>query len=105
MLGFIGFRLLQAIPVLLVVGFIAFALFAYVGDPVTIMLGQDYTEAQRQALIHQLGMDRPFFIQYADFLWATLHGNFGLSFRLAQPVAGLIAERLPATLELSISAS
>jgi peptide/nickel transport system permease protein len=69
------------------------------------MLGQDYTEAQRVALVHQLGLDKPFFVQYADFLWRALHGNFGLSFRLAQPVAGLIAERLPATLELSITAT
>ena len=47
MFAFIISRLLQAIPVLLVVGFISFAMFAFVGDPVTIMLGQDFTEAQR----------------------------------------------------------
>ena len=105
MVAFILSRILQAIPVLLVVGFLSFALFAYVGDPVSIMLGQDYTEAQRVALVHQLGLDRPFFVQYADFLWRALHGNFGLSFRVAQPVASLIAERLPATLELSITAT
>jgi peptide/nickel transport system permease protein len=105
MFGFIGSRLLQAIPVLLVVGFIAFALFDYVGDPVSILLGQDYTEAQRVALVHQLGLDQPFFVQYGRFLWTALHGNFGISYRLAQPVGGLIAERLPATLELAITAS
>src|ERR1700760_4543481 len=105
MFGFIGSRLLQAIPVLLVVGFIAFALFAYVGDPVSILLPQDHTEAQRLQLIKDLGLDQPFFIQYAHFLWLALHGNFGISYRLAQPVAGLIAERLPATLELAITAS
>jgi peptide/nickel transport system permease protein len=105
MFAFILSRILQAIPVLLVVGFIAFAMFAYIGDPVTIMLGQDYTEAQRVALVHQLGLDQPFFVQYLHFVWAALHGNFGISFRLAQPVAALIAERLPATLELAITAS
>jgi peptide/nickel transport system permease protein len=105
MVGFIGSRLLQAIPVLLVVGFIAFALFAYVGDPVSILLPQDHTEAQRLQLIKDLGLDQPFFVQYAHFLWLALHGNFGISYRLAQPVAGLIAERLPATLELAITAS
>jgi len=105
MLGFIGLRLLQAIPVLLVVGFIAFALFAYVGDPVTILLGQDHTEAQRLELIRQLGLDQPFFVQYGRFLWTALHGNFGISYRLAQPVSGLLAERLPATLELTVTAS
>jgi peptide/nickel transport system permease protein len=105
MFAFILSRLLQAIPVLLVVGLLAFALFAYIGDPVSIMLGQDYTEAQRVALVHQLGLDQPFVVRYADFLWAALHGNFGLSYRLAQPVAGLLAERLPATLELATTAS
>lgn len=103
--AFILSRLLQAIPVLLAVGFIAFAMFAYVGDPVAILLGQDYTEAQRVALVHQLGLDQPFFIQYVHFLWAALHGNFGISFRLAEPVGALIAERLPATLELAIVSS
>jgi peptide/nickel transport system permease protein len=105
MFAFIVSRVLQAIPVLLVIGFISFAMFAYVGDPVTIMLGQDYTEAQRIALVHQLGLDQPFFIQYAKFIWAALHGNFGMSYRLAQPVAGLIAQRLPATLELVATAT
>jgi peptide/nickel transport system permease protein len=105
MFGFIVSRLLQAIPVLLVVGFIAFALFDYVGDPVTILLGQDHTEAQRLELIHQLGLDQPFFVQYGHFLWNALHGNFGISYRLAQPVSSLLAERLPATLELAVTAS
>jgi peptide/nickel transport system permease protein len=105
MLGLIGSRLLQAIPVLLIVGLIAFALFAYVGDPVSIMLPQDHTEAQRLQLIHDLGLDQPFPVQYAHFLWLAIHGNFGLSYRLAQPVSTLIAERLPATLELATTAS
>ncbi len=105
MFGFITSRVLQAIPVLLIVGFIAFALFAYVGDPVSIMLPQDHTEADRLALIKSLGMDQPFFVQYWHFLLNALHGNFGNSYRLAQPVSSLIAERLPATLELAITAS
>src|SRR4051812_10526185 len=98
-------RLLQAIPVLLIVGLIAFAMFKFVGDPVTIMLGQDYTEAQRVALIHQLGLDQPFFVQYAKFMWNAAHGNFGVSYRLARPVMDLIAERMPATLELAFTAA
>ncbi len=105
MFGVIGSRLLQAIPVLLVVGFIAFALFNYIGDPVANLLGQDHNEAQRIALIKQLGLDQPFFVQYGRFLWAALHGDFGISYRLAQPVSGLIAERLPATLELAVTAT
>jgi peptide/nickel transport system permease protein len=105
MFAFIISRILQAIPVMLVVGFLSYALFSFVGDPVTIMLGQDHTEAQRLALVQQLGRDQPFFVQYAKFMWAALHGNFGISYRLAQPVASLLADRLPATLELAITAS
>jgi len=80
-------------------------MFAFVGDPVTIMLGQDYTEAQRVATIHRLGLDQPFFVQYAKFMWAAAHGEFGVSYRLARPVLDLIAERLPATLELAFTAA
>ncbi|OJY74624.1 MAG: ABC transporter permease [Rhodospirillales bacterium 70-18] len=105
MFAFILSRILQAVPVLLVVGFISYAMFAFVGDPVTIMLGQDYTEAQRVALVHQLGLDQPFFVQYAKYMWAALHGNFGISYRMARPVGDLIAERLPATLELSLTSA
>ena len=105
MVAFIVSRVLQAIPVLLVVGLIAFVMFAFVGDPVTIMLGTDYTEAKKAALIQQLGLDQPFFVQYAKFMWNALHGQFGVSYRLARPVMDLIAERAPATLELSGAAA
>ncbi len=103
--AFILSRFLQAVPVLLAVAFVAFALFAFVGDPVATMLGQDATFAERQAMAHRLGLDRSFLVQYARFLWAALHGDFGISYRLARPVSGLIAERLPATLELAATAS
>ena len=105
MLVFIISRILQAVPVLLVVGLIAFAMFAFVGDPVTVMLGQNYTEAERAALVHHLGLDQNFIVQYGKFIWAALHGEFGVSYRLARPVTALIAERLPATLELAFCAS
>ena len=105
MFAFIVSRLLQAIPVMLAVSLISFAMFAYVGDPVAIMLGQDYTEAQREALVRDLGLDQPFFVQFWEFLKNALQGNFGLSYRLARPVADLILERMPATLELSFTAA
>ena len=105
MFAYVLSRVLQAIPVMLVVGFIAFAMFAYVGDPVTIMLGQDFTEAQRQALVQELGLDQPFFIQFGRFAANALQGEFGISYRLGRPVADLIAERLPATLELAFCAA
>ncbi len=105
MLAFIISRILQALPVMVVVALISFAMFAYVGDPVAIMLGQDFTEAQRQALVASLGLDRPFFVQFAKFIWNALHGEFGLSYRLSRPVAELIQERAPATLELAFCAA
>ena len=101
MLSFILSRIAQAIPVLLAVGFIAFAMFAFVGDPVTIMLGTSYTEVEKAALITKLGLDQPFLVQYGRFMWNAVHGDFGISYRLARPVMELIAERLPATLELA----
>ncbi|WP_149537577.1 ABC transporter permease [Siccirubricoccus phaeus] len=105
MFAFILSRILQAIPVMLVVAFISFAMFAYVGDPVSIMLGQDFTEAQRQALIAGLGLDQPFFVQFAKFIGNAVQGEFGLSYRLSRPVAELIGERAPATLELAFCAA
>jgi peptide/nickel transport system permease protein len=104
-LPFVAARLLQAIPVLLIVGLIAYAIFAFVGDPVLIMLGQDYTEAQRVAMTHQLGLDQPFFVQYLHFMWNVLHGDFGVSYRLARPVSALLLERFPATFELVLTAA
>ena len=105
MLAFIISRILQALPVMAVVALISFAMFAYVGDPVAIMLGQDFTEAQRQALVASLGLDQPFFVQFGKFIWNALHGEFGLSYRLSRPVAELIEERAPATLELAFGAT
>ena len=90
---------------LLVVGFISFGMFAFVGDPILFMLGQDFTVEQKEALIRQLGLDQPFLVQYGHYLWAALHGNFGMSYRLARPVSTLLLERLPATAELALSAA
>jgi len=105
MFAFIVSRLLQALPVMFTVSLISFAMFAYVGDPVAIMLGQDYTEAQREALVRDLGLDQPFFVQFWEYLKNAVRGEFGLSYRLARPVSDLILERMPATLELSLSAA
>jgi peptide/nickel transport system permease protein len=105
MAAFILRRLGQAILVMLAVGFIAFSLFRFVGDPVLFMLGQDATPEDRARMTHELGLDRPFYVQYAAFAERALHGDFGLSLRQVQPVSTLIKERLPATLELSFAAA
>jgi peptide/nickel transport system permease protein len=72
---------------------------------VAIMLGQDYTQAQRDALVSDLGLDQPFWVQFATFIGNAVQGEFGLSYRLSRPVADLIAERAPATLELAFTAA
>ena len=105
MLAFILRRLAQAVLVMLAVGLIAFSLFRFVGDPVLFMLGQDATPEDRARITRQLGLDQPFYVQYARFLEGALRGEFGMSLRQAQPVSRLIAERLPATLELSAVAA
>ena len=105
MLAFILRRLVQAVLVMLTVAFIAFMLFQYVGDPVTNILGQDATPAQRQQLRTDLGLDQPFPVQFAHFVANASMGDFGLSLRQGRKVSSLIAERLPATLELSMLAA
>jgi peptide/nickel transport system permease protein len=105
MIAFVLRRLLQAVMVMLVVGAIAFSLFNFVGDPVALMLPPEATQADRDAMRQSLGLDRPFYVQFATFLGNALQGNFGISLRLGRPVSALIAERLPATLELAFTAS
>lgn len=90
---------------MLVVTLLAFVLFRYVGDPVTIMLGQDATELDRQALRQSLGLDQSSIIQFWNFLTNAAQGEFGLSLRQGQSVAELIKDRLPATVELSVIAA
>ena len=105
MLAFIVRRLAQAVLVMLAVGLIAFSLFRFVGDPVLFMLGQDATPEDRARVTQMLGLDQPFYVQYAQFVSRAVRGEFGQSLRQAQPVSRLIAERLPATLELSFAAA
>jgi peptide/nickel transport system permease protein len=69
------------------------------------MLPPEATEADREAMRAMLGLDRPFYDQFATFIVNALHGNFGISLRLGRPVSDLIIERLPATLELSFVAT
>jgi peptide/nickel transport system permease protein len=85
---------------MLSVSAISFTLFNFVGDPVNSMVGQDATMEQRQFIRTQLGLDDPAPIQFVRFVGRAVQGDFGMSYRLGMPVERLIAERLPATLEL-----
>jgi len=105
MLAFVLRRVLQGVLVMLVVGFIAFSLFNFVGDPVALMLPPEATQADRDAMRQVLGLDKPFYQQFVTFLANAVQGNFGISLRLGRPVSALLAERLPATLELAFTAA
>lgn len=105
MFAFILRRLAQAVIVMVSVALIAFMLFQYVGDPVVFLLGQDATAEQVRELRADLGLDQPFFVQFWHFLANAVQGEFGLSLRQGAKVSRLIAERLPATLELATVAA
>jgi peptide/nickel transport system permease protein len=98
-------RLAQAVLVMLVVALLSFALLQFIGDPVTNLLGQEATPQQRAQLRHDLGLDRSVPEQFIGFVAHAVQGEFGLSLRQGRPVSALIAERLPATLELSLVAA
>jgi len=87
---------------MLTVAFIAFALFRFVGDPVANMVGQDTSTEERIQIRKALGLDDPVYIQFLNFTKNAVQGEFGNSFTLRVPVSGLMAQRFPATLELSL---
>lgn len=101
MLAFTLRRLFQSLVVLLVVGLVAFSMFRFVGDPVDNMMGQERTDADVERLREKLGLNDPFIVQYYNFLGRAVQGNFGVSYKQARPVADIIAEQAPATLELA----
>jgi peptide/nickel transport system permease protein len=105
MIAFIIRRLLASIGVLVAVGLIAFVMFRYVGDPVNQMVGIETSAAEREQVRQQLGLDQPVIVQALRFLAHAAQFDFGISYQFRQPVSGLIAARLPATLELAIVAS
>mgnify|MGYP003313524995 FL=1 len=93
-------RLLQAILVMIVVAFVSFSLFNFVGDPVISLTGED-SSIERQAEVREaIGLNDPVYIQFSRFLGNVIQGDFGISYQLKREVSDLIAERMPATLEL-----
>jgi peptide/nickel transport system permease protein len=100
MLAYFINRLLQAVGVMLVVGLVAFALSNYVGDPINNMVGQEASLQDREQIRKDLGLDDPVPVRFVRFVRDALDGNFGISYQFKRPVSVLIAERLPATLEL-----
>ena len=94
------------LPVLLlIIGFITFALGYYgPGDPVQVLLGQHTNPAVVARIRHERGLDRPLLVQYANYIWLALHGDFGESIvkYRGQPVRRLISSFLPVTVQLNL---
>ncbi len=101
MLAFIIRRIGQALIVLLTVALISFSLFRFVGDPTQQMVGQDTTLEERLQIRKNLGLDDPVIVQFGRFVGNAALFNFGNSYQNRQPVAKLIGERFPATMELA----
>ncbi len=98
-------RLLLTLPVVWLVVSLVFLLIHLVpGDPILQMLGEGATPADIGALRHQYGLDQPLWTQYVHYWAGVVHGNLGMSIRLHDSVAHLIAQRYPYTLALTLSA-
>jgi len=102
MLAFIFRRILQSIVVMLGVALVSFSLFTYVGDPITNLVGIQSSDEQRAQLRESLGLDDPVLVQFARFVGRAARLEFGISYQQKRKVVDIIAERLPATLELSM---
>ena len=99
-------RLIQLVPTLLIVSFAVFMIIHLIpGDPVKIIAGPNATDQQLEALTRQFGLDRPLGVQYLTWIGNVLTGDMGNSFLNDYPVTKLIGQRIPATLELAITAA
>lgn len=99
-------RVLQLIPALFMVSVAVFMIIHLIpGDPAQIMAGPNASDKQLETLTHQFGLDQPLWIQYITWLRNALTGNMGHSFINGYPVNQMIAQRVPATLELAAASA
>jgi peptide/nickel transport system permease protein len=97
-------RLIQACFVVLAMTAIVFVGVHVIGNPVDILISPEADQAERARIIANLGLDQPLWRQYGYFLYDALHGDLGRSFVFNEPALKLIAQRMPATLELAVTA-
>jgi peptide/nickel transport system permease protein len=100
---YVARRLLQGLIVLLGISFVTFGAIFLTGDPSSLMVNETWTKQQIEDFRHEMGFDRPWLVQYGDFIADALRGDFGTSLRVNQPAFTLVLERMPATLELTIA--
>lgn len=105
MIAFFIKRLAQAIVVMFVISIISFSIQDNLGDPLREMVGQSVSEAERQELRNELGLNDPFLVQYGRFVKNALQGDLGTSYFFKEPALEVILGKLPATLELVFGAS
>src|ERR1700741_2717247 len=105
MLAFALRRAIQAIGVMIAVGIIAFSMFRFAGDPVNQIVSLDTPPAERAAVRQSLCLDDPVVVQFARYFGTAVKFNCGVSSQFRQPVANLLMERAPATLELPACAT
>lgn len=103
-MDFVISRIAQSITVLFVVSILVFFGVYMIGNPVYVLIDPRSSQEAIDLAIKSLGLDRPAWEQYLTFLWRVFHGDFGVSYVYSQPALHLIAERLPATLELVFTA-
>lgn len=97
-------RLAQAVVVLWLLTVIVFVIARLSGSPVNLLLPEGATPAERSALTHDLGLDRPLPVQYAKFVGNAAQGDFGQSTRFQAPALRLLLHRVPASIELALAA-
>lgn len=90
---------------MIAVALVSFMLFNFVGDPVDNMVGQEASFEEREDMRDRLGLNDPFIVQFGRFMFNAVQGEFGISYRIQRPVSDLIAERMPATLELVMASA
>src|SRR3954470_8866572 len=101
MAAFLAHRLIHAVLVVFIVSVLAFLLGDTVGDPVASILGLEASPADRLALRERLHLDDPLALRYLHSVTQPLGGNLGVSYMAQRPVADLILERMPASIELA----
>ena len=102
-MAFLVRRLLLTVPILFIVSVICFSMINLIpGDPATVILGPEATEQAKEQMRNRLNLNEPIPVQYLDWLGGVLHGDLGESLIDDEPVANIILQRLPVTIELAL---
>ena len=105
MIAFLVRRIGQALVVMFIISLISFSIQDNLGDPLRELVGQSVSEAERQALREEMGLNDPFLVQYWRFLGDAVQGDLGNSYFFKRPALEVIMEKFPATMELVIGAT